>query len=166
MADVIGELKCLKGLLHSLGISHSQPMRLHCDSQTNHTGGTEESGDMTMDDREGEPDVGFNEQCVTLQNMDTQDTLFPSILPTEPLLGKGHRTKQPSTRLQDYVTNTTKRLSSSNCLPSSKANSDAPDPITDYVNYDHFSLAHRAFLAYISQEKEPVTYIDVVKDSR
>ncbi|KHN12430.1 Copia protein, partial [Glycine soja] len=28
------ELKCLKVLLHSLGISHSQPMRLHCDSQT------------------------------------------------------------------------------------------------------------------------------------
>ena len=23
----------LKGLLHSIGISHSQPMRLHCDSQ-------------------------------------------------------------------------------------------------------------------------------------
>ena len=33
MTVVIGELKWLKGLLHSLGIFHSQPMRLHCDSQ-------------------------------------------------------------------------------------------------------------------------------------
>ena len=33
MTTVTGELKWLKGLLHSLGISHSQTMRLHCDSQ-------------------------------------------------------------------------------------------------------------------------------------
>ena len=62
-----------------------------------HTGSTEESGDMTMDDRRGEPDAGFDEQGVTLQNMDTQVTGLPSISPTEPLLGRGHRTKQPST---------------------------------------------------------------------
>ena len=31
-----------------------------------HIGGIEESGDMTMDDREGEPDVRFDEQGVTL----------------------------------------------------------------------------------------------------
>ena len=34
------------------------------------------------------------------------------------------------------------------------------------MNYDHFSLAHRAFLASISQEKEPVTYTNAVKDIR
>ena len=34
------------------------------------------------------------------------------------------------------------------------------------MNYDHFSLAHRAFLASISREKELVTYSDAVKDSR
>ena len=34
------------------------------------------------------------------------------------------------------------------------------------MNYDHFSLAHRAFLAFISQENEHVTYTDAVKDSR
>ncbi|KAG5075691.1 hypothetical protein JHK82_057030 [Glycine max] len=33
MTTVTGELKWLKGLLHGLGISHSQPMRLHCDNQ-------------------------------------------------------------------------------------------------------------------------------------
>ena len=99
-----------------------------------------------MDDRWGEPDAGFDEHGVTLPNMDTQDTLFPFISPTKPLLGRGHRTKQPSTRSQDYVTNTTKRLSPSNCSPSPKADSGAPYPITDYVNYDNFYLAHRVFL--------------------
>ena len=64
------------------------------------------------------------------------------------------------------MTNTTKRLSPSNCSPSPKTDSGAPYPITDYVNYDHFSLAHRVFLASISQEKEFVTYTDTVKDSR
>ena len=34
------------------------------------------------------------------------------------------------------------------------------------MNYDHFSFAHHAFLASISQEKELVTYIDAMKDSR
>ena len=67
--------------------------------ETDHTGGTEENGDMTMDDRGGQPNVGFDEQGVTLQNMDTQDTVLPSISPTEPLLDREHRTKQPSTRL-------------------------------------------------------------------
>ena len=62
------------------------------------------------------------------------------------------------------MTNTTKRLGLSNWSPF--PNSYAPYLITDYVNYDHFSLAHRAFLASISQEKEPVTYTDAVKDSR
>ena len=33
MTTVTGELKWLNGLVHSLGISPSQPMRLHCDSQ-------------------------------------------------------------------------------------------------------------------------------------
>ena len=130
-----------------------------------HTGGTEESGDMTMDDRKGERDVGFDEQVVTLQNMDTQDTMLPSISPTKSLLGRGHRIKQPSTRLQDYVTNTTRRLSSSNCLPFPKADSGAPYPITDYVNYDHFSLSHHVFLASISQKKESITYTDAVRQS-
>ena len=130
-----------------------------------YTVGTEKNGDMTMDDRGGEPNAGFDEQDITLQNMDTQDTMFPSISPTEPLLGKRHRTKQLSTRLQDYATNTTKRLGPSNCSPSPKTDLGAPYPITDYVNYDHFSLAHRAFLASISQEKKPVTYTGAVKDN-
>ncbi|KAG4908388.1 hypothetical protein JHK86_056872 [Glycine max] len=33
MAAVTGELKWLKGFLHSHSISHSQSMQLHCDNQ-------------------------------------------------------------------------------------------------------------------------------------
>ena len=84
------------------------------------------------------------------KNMDTRDTVLPYISPTEPLLGRGHKIKQPSSRLQDYVTNTTKRLSPSNCSPSPKEDLSAPYPINDYINYDYFSLSHHAFIASIS----------------
>ena len=40
--------------------------------EMDHRRGTEESGDMPMDDRRGEQDAGYDEQCVTLQNMDTR----------------------------------------------------------------------------------------------
>ncbi|PNX58187.1 copia protein, partial [Trifolium pratense] len=33
MAAITGELKWLKGLLFTLGISHPKPMKIHCDSQ-------------------------------------------------------------------------------------------------------------------------------------
>ncbi|KAL9431918.1 hypothetical protein AB3S75_027012 [Citrus x aurantiifolia] len=33
MATITCELKCLKGLLMSLGVDHSRPMHLYCDSQ-------------------------------------------------------------------------------------------------------------------------------------
>ena len=59
-----------------------------------YTVGTEKNGDMTMDDRGGEPNAGFDEQGVTLQNMDTLGTLLPSISPTEPLLGSNINRKR------------------------------------------------------------------------
>lgn len=34
MATTVSELKWLKGLLRSLGVSHSRPMQLFCDSET------------------------------------------------------------------------------------------------------------------------------------
>ena len=65
--------------------------------EMDHTKGTEKSDDMAMDDRGGEPNAGFDERGVTLQNMDTQDIVLPSISPARPLLGRGHKVKQPST---------------------------------------------------------------------
>ena len=97
--------------------------------------------------------------------MDKEDTTDPSMSIIEPMLGRGHRIKQPSTRLHHYVINTARRLSSSNCSLSPKATSGAPYPITNYVNYDHFSIAHRDFLSSISQEKEPINYTEAMKDS-
>ncbi|KAI5427223.1 hypothetical protein KIW84_032582 [Lathyrus oleraceus] len=107
-----------------------------------------------------------DDQDANPQNMDKEDTTDPSMSITEPMLGRGHRIKQPSTRLQHYVTNTARRLSSSNCSLYPKATSGAPYPITNYVNYDHFSIAHRDFLSSISQEKEPINYTEAMKDSR
>lgn len=84
----------------------------------------------------------------------------------DPLLGRGHRTKRPCTRLRDFVTNTIKRLSPSSCSSSPKANSGEPYPIAHCVSCDNFSLAHRVFLVSISQEKEPTPYTEAVKDGR
>jgi hypothetical protein len=164
------------------------------EEETDHTLSTQESNDMGLDNVNGKLDVGIvagssqymntqettlspmtsatsdneevDEQDDDLQNMDREDTMGPSIPVIEPMLGRGHRIKQPSTRLQHYVTNTARKLSPSNRPPSPKANSGAPYPITNYVNYDHFSIAHRVFLSAVSQEKEPITYADAMKDSR
>ncbi|PNX75889.1 hypothetical protein L195_g031833, partial [Trifolium pratense] len=149
--------------------------------ETDHTLGTQESNDMRVDNMNSKLDGGIDagssqnmniqettlssttsttsdneevdEQGADLQNMDKEDTMSPSIPVAEPMLGRGHRIKQPSIRLQNHVTNTARRLSPSNCPPPPKVNSGAPYPITNYVNYDHFSIAHRAFLSAVSQEK-------------
>lgn len=82
-------------------------------------------------------------------------------------LGRGCRTKKPSSRLRDFVTNTIQVLSTSDSSPSPPSSSSgSPYPIAHYVNCDKFSLAHRAFLAVVEQEKEPMTYSEAVKDHR
>lgn len=82
-------------------------------------------------------------------------------------LGRGCRTKKPSSRLRDFVTNTIQVLSPSDSSPSPPSSSlGSPYPIAHYVNCDKFSLAHRAFLAAVEQEKEPMTYSEAVKDHR
>jgi len=81
-------------------------------------------------------------------------------------MGRGYRTKLPSSRLKDFVTNTIRTMSPSDCSPSSLPSSGSPYPIAHYVNCNNFSLAHRVFLDAIEQEKEPMTYNEAVKDHR
>ncbi|GAA0153319.1 transmembrane signal receptor [Lithospermum erythrorhizon] len=94
------------------------------------------------------------------------------ITPTEniELLGKGHRIRQPSTRLQGYVTNTviTSTIdpkASTACPPQSRP-SGTPIPIAYYVNCDKFSAPHKSFLAAISVDKEPMSYKEAVQDPK
>jgi len=81
-------------------------------------------------------------------------------------LGRGQRLRQPSSRLKDYVTNIIHRISPSACLPTPPSSSGNPYCITQYVNCNNFSIAHRSFLATLEQETKPLTYKEAMKDVR
>lgn len=64
---------------------------------------------------------------------------------TEEQLGRGQRKKQPSVRLQDYVTHTFQEIPLKSS--SSQSNSSGiPYSITHFVSYNKFSSQHRSFL--------------------
>nr|GEU66637.1 hypothetical protein [Tanacetum cinerariifolium] len=82
-------------------------------------------------------------------------------------LERGHRKKETSIRLRDYVTNTVKKKSPSRSTPPAQSRSSGtPYPIAHYVNCDKFSSCHRTFLEAIEKEREPVTYYETIKDKR
>jgi hypothetical protein len=114
------------------------------------------------------PLISSNEEHTVVQMATdtTNEPLSSLVTSDEPLLGRGQRVKQPSVRLQGFVTNTTTRISPSKPSPSSTVCSGDPYSITHYLNSNKFSLGHRVFLASISQEKEPLTYAEAVKDHR
>lgn len=81
-------------------------------------------------------------------------------------LGRGHRTKESSTRLRDFVTYTTQLISPSACSSTPTPSTGTFYPIAQYVNYDRFSPQHRAFLASMTGETEPTSYVQAMKDVR
>ena len=81
-------------------------------------------------------------------------------------LGRGHRTKEASTRLRDYVTYTAQQISPSACSPNPILSTGTSYPIAHYVNCDKFSPQHRSFLAAMTAEKEPASYVQAIKDIR
>jgi transposase InsO family protein len=82
------------------------------------------------------------------------------------LLGRGHRQKQTSVLLRNYVTHTIQKLSPSSQTPTPRHLSGTAYPIAHYVNCNNFSLRHRTFLAAINAEREPITFSEAVKDKR
>ena len=79
-------------------------------------------------------------------------------------LGRGHRIKLPSTKLQDFVTNTITKICPSNCSTASSRPSGTPYPLAKYVNYANFSPRHRKFLADVSAATEPQNFAEAVKN--
>ncbi|GJW18350.1 retrovirus-related pol polyprotein from transposon RE2 [Tanacetum coccineum] len=93
--------------------------------------------------------------------------LLPQEQIQEENLGRGHRKKETSVHLRDYVTNTVKKKSlSCSTPPAQSRSSGTPYPIAHYVNCDKFSSCHRTFLEAIEKEREPVTYYEAIKDKR
>ncbi|KAJ1703741.1 hypothetical protein LUZ63_003520 [Rhynchospora breviuscula] len=74
------------------------------------------------------------------------------------------RSRQPPTRLQDYICYTAK-CDPSYAHPTSAATSGTPYPIAHYVNCNKFSVAHRKFLAAVTAKKEPEHFGEAMKDS-
>ncbi|KAI5417592.1 hypothetical protein KIW84_042265 [Lathyrus oleraceus] len=79
-------------------------------------------------------------------------------------LGRGHRVKIPSTKLQDFVTNTISKMCPLNCSIAPSRPSGTPYPLSEYVNYANFSPQHRHFLVVVSVAIEPQSFAEAVKD--
>ncbi|XP_078171460.1 uncharacterized protein LOC144565545 [Carex rostrata] len=94
---------------------------------------------------------------------DTQITGTVPVTQAEmPELGK--RSRQPPTRLQDYICYTT-RYDTSHTHLTSVSSSGTPYPIAHYVNCNNFSMAHRRFLAAVTKEKEPEHFGEAIKNT-
>lgn len=85
-------------------------------------------------------------------------------------LGHAYRQQQQSTRLRDYVLHIVQLLSSSSSLSASSLDHThslgSPYPIAYYVNYNKFSLQHRAFLAATATGVKPSSFTEVEKDEK
>ena len=125
---------------------------------------TNNSLELDMGVRGGEVDEGVAEPALSpTRPASTHERI--DVTETGPF-GRGHRIKQPSTRLRDYVTNTIQKLSPFCSSSSLTHSSGAPYSLAHYVNCEKFSLAHRVFLAAITQHQEPATYGEAVRDSK
>ncbi|VFR01096.1 unnamed protein product [Cuscuta campestris] len=76
----------------------------------------------------------------------------PVIQPENELMGRGHRQKTSSVRLQDYYTYTV-----------AKENVSCKYPLTDVIGYSRFSDQHRSYLAAIDVVSEPQSYQAALK---
>lgn len=91
----------------------------------------------------------------------------------EPELGRGCREKVPSVRLKDYVSYNAQYLreqphhdlttSAPQSEPSSTGPGNTPYPIETYISDERFSPDHKAFLAAITNEREPRSYKEAVQ---
>lgn len=80
-------------------------------------------------------------------------------------LGRGKRTKIPSTRYHDFVTHTIQKISSSKNSPATSSFSGTPYPIAYFVNCERFSARHRNFLAAVTAGLEPKNFKEAMKYS-
>ncbi|KAJ8639809.1 hypothetical protein MRB53_016503 [Persea americana] len=142
------QMSCLLviGVMHHLTI-----FLMVRDVMTQGGGEIEESTELGMNKEQGvvrdiqsHGDPPRNEPGKTIQA-----SVVDSETPEEQL-GRGHRTKLPSSKLRDYVTNTIKSVKPPACSSQQSSSSGTPYPIAHYVNCDKFSLRHRIFLAVVA----------------
>lgn len=97
---------------------------------------------------------------------ESENVVVPADVPTVPadsveLLGRGHRTKFPSTRLDGFVTSDvsgcSRRSYLAAVLAADTTTTHLPStslyPIDHYLDYGKFSTGHRAFLTSLSADQ-------------
>ncbi|XP_074288108.1 uncharacterized protein LOC141613272 [Silene latifolia] len=81
-------------------------------------------------------------------------------------MGRGKRSKIPSTHLSGYVVGTACISSDSDSPPDSPRSSGTPYALANYVSCNNFSSKHRASLAAITTGVEPPTFRAALADPR
>lgn len=84
----------------------------------------------------------------------------------EAQLGRGHRTKKTSSKLQGYVTSTMMILPKTDNISPVQPTSSNPYPLHNYLSSNRFSSPHCSYLAAITDATEPNTFGQAMKDSR
>ena len=108
----------------------------------------------------------MEQQTETIEDVDQGERLdSQQSIRSDELLGRGHRIKNPSTRLKDHVTHTA-TVSLSTSSPLHSKSSGTRYPIAHFINCDKFSVQHRAFLAAITAGYEPNSFAEAVKDEK
>ncbi|KAA3474299.1 Retrovirus-related Pol polyprotein from transposon TNT 1-94 [Gossypium australe] len=67
--------------------------------------------------------------------------------------------------VEDFVTHTVIKKSSSPVSPASSPSSGVPFPIAYYLNYDKLTTKHRNFLVVVTAKVEPQSFKEAVKDA-
>ena len=78
-------------------------------------------------------------------------------------MGRGMRTKIPSTKYKDFVTHI-RKVKSSASSSSKQYASGTPSPITYFVSCERFTARHQKFVAAITSSKEPKSFKEAMRD--
>ncbi|XP_074308836.1 uncharacterized protein LOC141643537 [Silene latifolia] len=122
---------------------------------------TDVSADASTDVGAAGGDTGVGSGTVAADMGGSSDVV------TEPVLGRGHRTKIPNSNLRDYVVEITVRGNNSpasNRITVTPSLSGTPYSLVHYVNSDKFSAEHRTYLTAITSNKEPRSFKEAVND--
>ncbi|GAA0186208.1 hypothetical protein LIER_33496 [Lithospermum erythrorhizon] len=166
---VVRHLQSLSNLLVFVDEDDEQPVSVSFDKDDEAVPATSHVAPMSLDsnaaiDQDDIQQVASTDQAAHEEaDVVAPPATFPASPSTE-TLGRGLHTKHPSVLLQDYVTHTLRKLSTSPSSSPSSRSSGIPYPLTHCVNCNQFSLGHPMFLAAVFSGVEPRSYSEAVKD--
>ena len=112
-------------------------------------------------------DANIQEDLIIAPTAGETETTIENLPVIVENLGRGLRTKTPSTRLRDYVVNTVTldtSLSLSSTSPTHQSSSGSVYPLSNFLSCEKFSDSHRSFLASISSLHVPRSFKEAMLD--